>query len=163
MGLFINVFKKQRRSEENQSATLMINRWVECFWRPRCYLVGLCALPLAIFRLANMFRLTSALLLQLWALAAFGQDFFVSTNAEYERLQLVWSAVFTAECLNSWLPLNVWQVISEAEDTGGKTHSLVLESTLGNLVCNDLMSLHFLFLSIQNMIIITITSLKSLQ
>lgn len=52
---------------------------------------------------------------------------------------------FTAECLNSWLPLNVWQVISEAEDTGGKTHSLVLESTLGNLVCNDLMSLHFLF------------------
>lgn len=36
-------------------------------------------------------------------------------------------------------------MISEAEDTGGKTHSLVLESTLGNLVCNDLMSLHFLF------------------
>lgn len=98
----------------------MINRWVECFWRSRCYLDGLCALPLAILRLANMFRLTSALLLQLWALAAFGQDFFVSTNTEYERLQLVWSAVFTAECLNSWLPLNVWQVISEAEDTGGK-------------------------------------------
>lgn len=98
----------------------MINRWVECFWRSRCYLDGLCALPLAILRLANMFRLTSALLLQLWALAAFGQDFFVSANTEYERLQLVWSAVFTAECLNPWLPLNVWQVISEAEDTGGK-------------------------------------------
>lgn len=35
--------------------------------------------------------------------------------------------------------MNVWQVISEAEDTGGKTHSLGLESTQ-QLVCNGWMS-----------------------
>lgn len=36
-----------------------------------------------------MLRLTLALLLQLWSLAAFGQEFFVSTNKEDEQFPLV--------------------------------------------------------------------------
>lgn len=68
----------------------------------------------------NMFRFTFAVVLQLCALAAFGQDYFVSMDVEFEWSWLVQSAIFLDSYV--WFTLNVLQVISETEDAGGKTH-----------------------------------------
>lgn len=62
-----------------------------------------------------MFRFTFAVVLQLCALAAFGQDYFVSVKVEF---LMIWIFLY----LYMWFTLNVLQVISETDNTGGKTH-----------------------------------------
>lgn len=121
----------------NQSATLMINRGVECFRGSQCYLDGLCALgPLQTDEHAAP-HITSAA-----AAAVAARCLRTGVLCKYEYR---WWAIFArVVLLNSWLPVIVCQVISEAEDTGGKTHSLGLESTQ-QLVCNGWMYLRFLF------------------
>lgn len=140
----------------NPSATLMINRGVECCRGISVLLrQPVCTRPFQTDEHAAP-HISSA------AAAVVARCLWTGVLCKYEYRG--WAISARVVLLNSWLRLNVWQVISEAEDTGGKTHSLGLQSTQ-QLVRKGWMSLHFFFffLSTQIMNIITITPLKALQ